>query len=73
MLCPITDNNYRKKWFQYKLEGLDKNWIKTKQTELYYTNLDPGKYTLHVASINEKERAKFGGNNDAACHCLSVV
>lgn len=42
------------KWFQYKLEGLDKNWIKTKQTELYYTNLDPGKYTLHVASINEK-------------------
>ena len=40
------------KWFQYKLEGLDKNW--TKQTELYYTNLDPGKYTLHVASINEK-------------------
>lgn len=42
------------KWFQYKLEGLDKNWIKTKQTELYYTNLDPGKYTLHVASMNEK-------------------
>lgn len=42
------------KWFQYKLEGLDKNWIKTKQTELYYTNLNPGKYTLHVASINEK-------------------
>ena len=33
---------------------MDKNWIKTKQTELYYTNLDPGKYTLHVASINEK-------------------
>ncbi len=42
------------KWFQYKLEELDKNWIKTKQMELYYTNLDPGKYTLHVASINEK-------------------
>lgn len=42
------------KWFQYKLEGLDNNWVKTKQTELYYTNLNPGKYTLHVASVNEK-------------------
>lgn len=42
------------KWFQYKLEGFDKNWIKTKQTELYYTNLDPGTYTLHVSSVNEK-------------------
>lgn len=43
------------KWFQYKLEGFDKNWIQTKQTELYYTNLDPGKYTLHVSSVNEKD------------------
>lgn len=40
------------KWFQYKLEGFDKNWIKTKQKELYYTNLDPGKYTLRVTSVN---------------------
>ncbi|WP_294626988.1 hybrid sensor histidine kinase/response regulator transcription factor [uncultured Bacteroides sp.] len=42
------------KWFQYRLEGFDKNWIRTKQNELYYTNLDPGTYTLHVALINEK-------------------
>lgn len=47
------------KWFQYKLEGFDKNWIKTKQTELYYTNLDPGTYTLHVSSINEKSGQTF--------------
>lgn len=42
------------KWFQYKLEGFDKNWIKTKQKELYYTNLDPGKYTLHVAFVDKQ-------------------
>ena len=43
------------KWFQYKLEGFDKKWIKTKQTALYYTNLDPGTYTLRVSLVNEKE------------------
>ena len=42
------------KWFQYKARRFGQELIKTKQTELYYTNLDPGKYTLHVASINEK-------------------
>lgn len=42
------------KWFRYRLEGLDKEWVRTKQTELYYTNLDPGTYTLHVSLINDK-------------------
>lgn len=40
-------------WFQYKLEGFDKKWIKTKQTELHYTNLNPGTYTLHIEAINQ--------------------
>lgn len=43
------------KWFRYKLEGFDKEWIKTKQTGLYYTNLDPGTYTLHVSLLNGKD------------------
>ena len=32
--------------------GFDKKWIKTSQTEVHYTNLDPGTYTLRVAAIN---------------------
>lgn len=48
------------KWFKYKLDGLDKEWIRTKSTDLYYTNLNPGKYTLHVALLDEgdNENAK---------------
>lgn len=46
------NNNYPKKQFQYKLDGFDKKWIKTSQTEVHYTNLDPGTYTLRVAAIN---------------------
>ena len=40
------------RWFKYQLEGFDKKWIKTNQTELHYTNLDPGKYTLHICAIS---------------------
>lgn len=35
-------------WYEYKLEGFDKEWIPTSQTSLKYTNLDPGTYVLHV-------------------------
>lgn len=41
------------KWFMYKLEGFDKQWIQGKQTELNYTNLNPGKYTLRIVAINK--------------------
>lgn len=34
------------------MDGFDKKWIKTSQTEVHYTNLDPGTYTLRVAAIN---------------------
>lgn len=34
------------------MDGVDKKWIKTSQTEVHYTNLDPGTYTLRVAAIN---------------------
>lgn len=35
-------------WYEYKLEGFDKEWIPTSQTSIKYTNLDPGSYVLHV-------------------------
>ena len=38
--------------YEYQLEGFDKRWIPTKRMELSYTNLDPGKYTLHIRTLN---------------------
>ena len=35
-------------WYEYKLEGFDKEWVPTSQTNIKYTNLDPGNYVLHV-------------------------
>ena len=49
---PDYEQQLSQKQFQYKLDGLDKKWIKTSQTEVHYTNLDPGTYTLRVAAIN---------------------
>lgn len=37
--------------YEYKLEGLDKEWISTDRMELYYTNLSPGRYVLKVREI----------------------
>ncbi|WP_291528097.1 hybrid sensor histidine kinase/response regulator transcription factor [Bacteroides sp. UBA939] len=36
--------------FKYKLEGFSDEWINTKQAELHYTNLSPGKYTLRLST-----------------------
>lgn len=49
---PDYEQQLSQKQFQYKLDGFDKKWIKTSQTEVHYTNLDPGTYTLRVAAIN---------------------
>ena len=38
--------------YEYKLEGFDKQWITSKQMSLHYTNLDPGKYTLHIRTLS---------------------
>ena len=38
--------------FKYKMEGLDGNWIKTMDRTVHYANLQPGKYTLHVALLD---------------------
>lgn len=49
---PDYEQQLSQKQFQYKLDGFDKKWIKTSQTEVHYTNLVPGTYTLRVAAIN---------------------
>lgn len=37
--------------FEYKLEGFDKEWIKTENSQIYYTNLNPGNYILKVREM----------------------
>ncbi len=40
--------------YQYKLDGLDTNWISTRDRSIPFPNLQPGKYKFHVrSSLNE--------------------
>lgn len=52
------ERQFSERWFKYRLEGFDKGWIETDQTELHYTNLSPGKYTLHVSAISNNHASK---------------
>lgn len=45
-------NSYNPRWYEYKLEGLDDDWISTSKTSLIYTHLNPGNYTLRVRTQN---------------------
>ena len=47
-------------WYEYKLEGFDKEWATTSQTNLKYTNLDPGSYMLHVRGKGNLLNAEQG-------------
>jgi signal transduction histidine kinase/DNA-binding response OmpR family regulator/ligand-binding sensor domain-containing protein len=38
---------------EYKLDGFDKQWIKTNSKRIHYTNLSPGEYELKVRIENE--------------------
>lgn len=52
----FTSTNYRyadKNLFEYKLEGLDKNWTRTRHPQIIYTSLSPGKYRLVVREVGE--------------------
>lgn len=43
--------------FRYRLEGFDDDWIDNDtRNEISYTNLDAGRYTLHVAATNHDGR-----------------
>lgn len=38
--------------YQYRLVGFDDDWVSSSSSTIYYTNLDPGKYTLLVREKN---------------------
>jgi ligand-binding sensor domain-containing protein/two-component sensor histidine kinase len=38
--------------YEYILEGVDREWIKTEETEATYTNLQPGSYTFKVKAYS---------------------
>ena len=46
------EQNLTGKSFMYKLEGVDNNWIKTKERKVHYANLHPGTYTLRVSLMD---------------------
>lgn len=48
-------NIMQNKQYEYMLEGFDKQWTLTKQTDLRYTNLDPGNYVLHIRVKEDTE------------------
>ncbi len=46
-------NNPSKNYYKYKLEGIDKDWIKAgNKTTASYTNLPPGEYSFRVIGSN---------------------
>lgn len=55
LIFTFTSNNYvntlKKAPYEYMLEGFDKKWIPCKDNNIFYTNLNPGKYTLIVREI----------------------
>lgn len=55
LIFTFTSNNYvntlKKASYEYMLEGFDKKWIPSKDNNIFYTNLNPGKYTLIVREI----------------------
>ncbi|MEM7372735.1 MAG: histidine kinase [Bacteroidota bacterium] len=40
--------------FRYRIPGVDPNWEYTEQTNIRYTNLDPGTYTFELESSDEQ-------------------
>lgn len=45
--------------YEYKLEGFDKEWISTRQMQVQYTNLNPGRYTLRIRSKGSNFHAGY--------------
>ncbi|QIA09268.1 sensor histidine kinase [Draconibacterium halophilum] len=46
-----------KEQYQYKLEGVDPDWVQTKNNSASYTNIQPGNYSFKIKSniANQKE------------------
>ena len=51
----ITQKQSKKVKYQYKLEGVDNNWINpTIKNEASYSNISPGKYIFRVRAMNSE-------------------
>lgn len=44
--------------YEYKFEGFDEKWISTDQRNIYYTNLNPGKYILKIREIGNSLKTR---------------
>ncbi|KAF0250548.1 MAG: protein kinase domain-containing protein [bacterium] len=44
-------------YYQYQLEGFDKNWSTTKERTVRYNNLIPGKYLFKIKALNKNSLA----------------
>ncbi|MBN6150071.1 diguanylate cyclase [Xanthomonas sp. AmX2] len=44
--------------FRYRLSGLQSRWATTQQSHLTYTLLSPGRYTLEVQALDERQRTR---------------
>ena len=58
--------------YEYKLEGVDKDWIRTSASKRLatYMNLDPGKYTLRVRASNSDG---FWADNEANIEIVMIA
>jgi LytS/YehU family sensor histidine kinase len=52
-------------YYQYKLEGLDNNWVITKDRSKNFPNLEPGTYTFRIQSSLNRN---FKNADEAAYH-----
>ena len=44
--------------FHYKMDGLSSDWIRTDEKNIQFNNLNPGRYTLHVALVDNSHVVK---------------
>ncbi|MBO0953152.1 hybrid sensor histidine kinase/response regulator transcription factor [Fibrella forsythiae] len=45
-------NNPSQQLYRYQLEGIDRDWVVTRQAQASYTNLAPGSYVLRLNAAN---------------------
>ena len=54
--------------FQYKLDGLEGDWVTTRNRSVSYQGLGPGNYTFKVRTVNSK-----GEESDDVAHLVFVI
>ena len=54
-----TYKKSKKKYYSYKLEGVDSDWIKTDALETHYSNLPPGNYKFNVKQDKSSKTTSY--------------